>query len=58
MKTLTKILGVLAIAGALTGFLGYNFKNNIAFGAGAIGLAAGGIGYVIAKSKENENSLY
>jgi hypothetical protein len=58
MKTLTKILGVIAIAGVLTGILGYGLKNSTTFTVGASELAIGGIGYVIAKSKENENSLY
>jgi len=58
MKTLTKILGVVAIAGALTGVTGYMNKNNIVFTVGAGGLIAGGVGYILAKSKENEQDTY
>lgn len=57
MKKLTKILGVVAIAGALTGILGYNWKNNTTFAIGATGLAVGGVGYILAKSKENDDEL-
>lgn len=57
MKTLTKILGVVAIAGVLTGILGYNCKNNLAFVVGAGATAIGGVGYALVKSKENEDKL-
>lgn len=55
MKTLTKILGVVAIAGALAGFAGYVNKNETIFAAGATGLTVGGVGYILAKSKEYED---
>jgi hypothetical protein len=57
MKTLTKILGIIAIAGALAGITGYSLKKPIVFAAGATGLAVGGIGYALARSKEHEDSL-
>jgi hypothetical protein len=58
MKTLTKILGVIAITGALAGFAGYVNKNETIFAHGAIGLTVGGVGYILAKSKENEQDTY
>jgi hypothetical protein len=58
MKTLTKILGVVAIAGALTSLSGYANKNQTLFVIGASGLTLGGVGYILAKSKEYENTLH
>jgi hypothetical protein len=57
MKKLTKILGMVAIAGALTGAVGYVNKSNVVFTVGASELIAGGVGYILAKSKENEDNL-
>jgi hypothetical protein len=57
MKTLTKILGIVAIGGALAGFSGYMTNKPIPFAIGVSGLAVGGIGYVFARSKEIEDEL-
>jgi hypothetical protein len=57
MKTLTKILGTLAIVGALTAASGLYQKNNLLFTAGTSGLVIGGVGYVLAKSKEDDDKL-
>jgi len=57
MKTLTKILGVITIAGALAGIAGYANKNQAVFAVGAAGLTIGGVGYILAKSKEYEDEL-
>jgi hypothetical protein len=57
MKTLTKILGVVAIAGVLVGAAGYVNKNNVVFAVGTGGLLAGGVGYVLSKNREDEDNL-
>lgn len=54
MKILTKILGVIAIAGALTSLSGYAYKNKTVFAIGASGLTLGVIGYALAKEHEEE----
>ena len=57
MKPLTKIVGVVAILGALAGFSGYVSRNNITFAAGAGATLVGGVGYVFARSKEYDDNL-
>lgn len=56
MKTLTRILGVITIAGALSGLLGYATKNEPALALGVTGFTLGGVGYIIAKSNENDKN--
>ncbi|MCX6749829.1 MAG: hypothetical protein NTZ83_00045 [Candidatus Pacearchaeota archaeon] len=57
MKTLTKILGTLAIAGMLTVGAGFAHKNKEAFAVGTGAFLLGGVGYVLVKSKEYEDKL-
>ena len=57
MKTLTKILGTLAIAGMLTVGAGFAHKNKEAFAVGTGAFLVGGVGYILAKSKEYEDLM-